>query len=170
MKQITDTGIRGYLKWLREDQPGIYEKVAAKIAQAVPQAFSDREQSVAQSALMGLADAADPNSDVSDAANSGTSSPDVGSIINNIVTTAGQAYQTYEEAKVYDQINQAQLARAQLGLPPSAISTSAHGIPFIQGSVATAALGGSSGTTLVLVAVAALLLLTRGGGHRAAAA
>jgi hypothetical protein len=47
MKPITDTGVRGYLKWLQQDQPNLYAYVAPLIAQKFPQAFSDHEQSVA---------------------------------------------------------------------------------------------------------------------------
>lgn len=37
---ITDTGIRGFLKWFKQEQPGIYAKVAPKLSTSVPQAFS----------------------------------------------------------------------------------------------------------------------------------
>jgi hypothetical protein len=50
---IVDTGVRGYLKWLKADQPGIYKAVAAAIVQQAPRAFSDFEQSRAMGALMG---------------------------------------------------------------------------------------------------------------------
>lgn len=38
--KITDTGIRGFLKWFKGQQPGIYAKAAPVIAAKVPQAFS----------------------------------------------------------------------------------------------------------------------------------
>jgi hypothetical protein len=41
MEQITDTGIRGFLKWFATVQPGLYKKVAPKLPSATPQAFSD---------------------------------------------------------------------------------------------------------------------------------
>ncbi len=167
MNNITETGIRGYLKWLQQDQPGLYAKVAAKIAQAVPEAFSDREQSHAQGALMGFGDAANPNSDVSDAANSGAASPSVTSVINNIVNAASQAYMAKQQADLYAQINQAQLQRAQLGLGPSAVATSNMGIPYIAGSNVTASM--PPATWLVLGGIALALFMSRGGGHRAAA-
>lgn len=168
MNNITDTGIRGYLKWLQHDQPGLYAKVAAKIAQAVPEAFSDHEQSQAQGALMGFGSASDPNSDVSDAANAGAASPSVTSVINNIVTAASQAYMAKQQADLYAQINQAQLQRAQLGLGPGAVATSNLGIPYMAGSNVTASMPPMG--WLVLGGFALVLLMGRGGGHRAAAA
>lgn len=38
--QITDTGVRGFLKWFKSEQPGLYARVAPKIAATLPQAFS----------------------------------------------------------------------------------------------------------------------------------
>ncbi len=49
---ITDTGIRGYLKWLKQDQPVLYQLVAPQVVEQAPQAFSDFEQSRAMGALM----------------------------------------------------------------------------------------------------------------------
>ena len=40
MTQINDTGVKGFLLWLKREQPGIYVKAAPIIAQQVPQAFS----------------------------------------------------------------------------------------------------------------------------------
>lgn len=37
---ITDTGVRGFLKWFKQEQPGVYKKVAPIIAAKLPQAFS----------------------------------------------------------------------------------------------------------------------------------
>jgi len=37
---ITDTGMRGFLKWFKQNQPEIYAKVAPKLAATVPAAFS----------------------------------------------------------------------------------------------------------------------------------
>lgn len=56
MKDINETGVRGYLTWLKKDQPNVYAAVAPVIAQRVPEAFSNYEQSLAQGALMGLGD------------------------------------------------------------------------------------------------------------------
>src|SRR5208282_1772051 len=40
MTTITDTGVRGFLKWFRQEQPGLYKKVAPQVAAQLPQAFS----------------------------------------------------------------------------------------------------------------------------------
>lgn len=55
-ENITATGPQGFLQWLREDQPGLYERVAPVIAQQVPSWFTDFNQSLAASTLgrMGL--------------------------------------------------------------------------------------------------------------------
>lgn len=37
---ITDTGMRGFLKWFQQDQPGIYAKIAPYLTRIAPQAFS----------------------------------------------------------------------------------------------------------------------------------
>ena len=46
---ITATGLRGYLMWLKQDQPGLYQRVANQIAQAVPKGFSDYNQALVRS-------------------------------------------------------------------------------------------------------------------------
>lgn len=38
---ITATGVKGFLQWLKSEQPGIYTRVAPKIQTQLPQAFSD---------------------------------------------------------------------------------------------------------------------------------
>jgi hypothetical protein len=37
---ITATGLKGFLQWLKQDQPGIYAATAGQIAKAVPKGFS----------------------------------------------------------------------------------------------------------------------------------
>lgn len=41
MNEISETGVRGFLKWLSVAQPDIYKKAAPIIAQKAPEAFSD---------------------------------------------------------------------------------------------------------------------------------
>lgn len=41
---ITDTGIKGFLKWFKQEQPNLYLKVAAQMPQSVPAAFSNYNQ------------------------------------------------------------------------------------------------------------------------------
>lgn len=40
-KPVTDTGIRGFLKWFKQVQPGLYKSVAPQIVKQVPAAFSN---------------------------------------------------------------------------------------------------------------------------------
>lgn len=43
---ITATGLKGFMQWLQQDQPGVYAATAAKIAKAVPKGFSGFNGSV----------------------------------------------------------------------------------------------------------------------------
>jgi hypothetical protein len=175
---ITDTGIRGYLKWLQHDQPGLYKRVAPHIAQLVPQAFSDHEQSLALGALSDDAatgvtttfdtfdafSGASAGTDVANAANTGAASPDIASAITNIVTAGLQAYTTQQTTQAqidaYKQINQAQLQRAISGGTPLAVSSSSLGIPIVTGGTAAAGIGAAGVGIAVLVG---LYLLGRKG-------
>jgi hypothetical protein len=131
------TGVRGYLLWLKREQPGIYKVVAPQIAQLVPDAFSNREQSDAQGALMGLAETtgAAYGTDVADAADTGAASPSVTNTILGLVSTAAQVYgQTQLAKQQFDmmmQVNQAQLDRVKAGLPAGDFNMQSLGIPQI---------------------------------------
>jgi hypothetical protein len=63
LPNITATGMKGYLQWLRADQPGLFQIIAPQLPQLVPQAFSDYEQSQAMGYLMGFADDSDDSDD-----------------------------------------------------------------------------------------------------------
>ncbi len=178
----TDTGIRGYLKWLQRDQPGIYARVAPYIVQQAPAAFSDHEQSQAMGSLMGLADGTTttfdttdmfgnqtavtyPGSDVASAANSGAADPSTTSIIANLVSAVGQAYMTKQQLDLLNKVNNIQLTNAQLGLPQMDLSTLHLGLPQVGVNV------GLSGSTLtaggIALGVAALIgLAMLSGGKR----
>jgi hypothetical protein len=45
---ISDTGMRGFLKWLQREQPSVYKQVAVKLRNQAPQVFSDYTQSQLQ--------------------------------------------------------------------------------------------------------------------------
>lgn len=189
---IQETGVRGYLKWLQTDQPGLYMKVAPIIAQKVPEAFSDREQSQAMGALMGFADdafgtttffgsGADPlfdssasasssGPDVASAANSGASSSSIVSSIGNIVSAIGQVYLAKSQVDTLNQVNQIQLQRAAAGLPPLNTSTLQLGVPQVQVGLNSQTLTGG-GIALGVVALLGLALLmgNKGGGSHARA-
>lgn len=178
MKNIIDTGVRGYLKWLQQDQPAIYAAAAPIIAQKVPEAFSDREQSIAMGSLMGLSDDATSDAawlltdsgtgsasagatDVASAANSGAASSSITSAIASIVNGITQAYTTKQAADVAQQLNAQQLQRVAAGLSPLTISSNSLGIPTIMGAVAANPLT-SGGLVLALVAGLGLLFALKG--------
>jgi len=159
---IQDTGIRGYLLWLKHDQPGIYREVAPQIAQYVPEAFSNREQSQAMGALMGLGSdttggayglttffgddtgfnttavpgAGSSAADVATAADSGTSTPSITSTIASLVSAVGQVYLAKSQVDTLNQVNQIQLQRAQAGLAPLNTSSLGLGVPQVNVGVA----------------------------------
>lgn len=165
---ITDTGIRGYLKWLQQDQPGIYTLIAPHLAQQAPEAFSDFEQSRAQGSLMGLGDDTSDATDVASAANSGASAPSVTALISNLVSAASQVYLAKSQVDTLNQINQMQLQRAQLGLRPLDTSSLSLGIPQVNVGLSSGTLTGG-GIALAVVAGLGLLLAFGGGGkHRGA--
>lgn len=170
---IQDTGIRGYLKWLQADQPAIYAAIAPHLAQQVPEAFSDYEQSHAMGALMGLADdgvgfdttgwvteTQQGATDVASAANQGASSPSVTSIINNLVNAASSAVMAKSQADLLRQLNQPQLQQAQLGLSPLGYSTTTYGIPRIPAPTSSTMSG--SGIAIGIAAVIGGLWLMSG--------
>lgn len=166
MKDITDTGIRGYLKWLQRDQPAVYRIAAPHIAQRVPGAFSDHEQSLALGALFDTTGGAVPGvttyfgddstdttgassgvqPDVATAANTGAASPSIISDIANLVTQAAQAVKGYQltqaQINTYNQLNQQQLQRAASANTPLTISSSSLGIPLLSSASPGTILGG----------------------------
>jgi hypothetical protein len=172
---IQDTGIRGYLKWLQRDQPGIYKAIAPQIAQYAPEAFSDYEQSQAMGSLMGLGDglttffgtdsSPDPSTDVASAANSGASSPSITSMISNLVGAASQAYLAKTQVDNLKAINNIQLQRAQMNLSPLDTSSLTLGVPQVNVGLSKGTLTGG-GIALAVGAGLALLFLLSGKRHR----
>lgn len=176
---ITDTGLKGFLLWLKQDQPAVYKATAAQIAKAVPRGFSGFNGSVLMTRrlgaarrsmrLRGLGDScfcsvgicaalATPNIciDTSCAANSGaTCSSSLTGIANIINSVTGAALTAAQQAQ-YNQILQSQLGRASSGLPPLVLSSSGAGIPLLSG------LTGSSGTLLLVGGAAVVLFLLFG--------
>ena len=196
-QNITDTGIRGYLQWLKADQPQLYRVAAPIIAQQVPGAFSDREQSMGMGFLMrGLGDDAtgvdflttdlsssslltptgasggfvsdsQSGTDVASAANSGASSPGIVSSIGNIVSALAQGYLAASQVQTLSQANQIQLQRAQAGLPPLNLSSLQLGVPTVNLGLSQSTLAGG-GVALAVVAGLGLLFLMGGKKRRAA--
>lgn len=155
---ITDTGIKGFLKWMKADNPGLYQKVAPVLAQKVPEAFSGYEASKTRTARLGLladitqsspglvdisfdpaqlvqsdqaAQSVSDASDVSDVANQGSSTPTVTSLITNIVGGLSSLYMAKNQVDIQNKVTAIQLQRAQAGLPPLPIDTSRLGVPQV---------------------------------------
>lgn len=178
---IQDTGIRGYLKWLQLDQPGIYKLIAAHIVQQAPEAFTDHEQSRAMGVLMGLGDnsgitttfdstdvfgnpPASGTTDVANAANAGASSPSITSIISGLVGAAGQIFLAKSQVDTLQQVNQIQLQRAQMGLAPLNTSSLSLGIPQVNVGLSSGTLTGGGIALAVVAGLGLLFALGRGGG------
>jgi hypothetical protein len=177
MKEITDTGVRGFLKWFQQAQPGLYQKIAPEITKHATGAFDDYHAGYWKVAGLGQADALQmlsvdpglisiPNVDVSDAADSGAKSSSLTNTISNIVNGISTLYMTKKQADIQQQVVNTQLQRAALGLPPLPTSLSNLGVPQV-----SVGLSGGTGTGLVIagIAVAGLVLFSMmgRGGNRA---
>lgn len=172
---IQDTGIRGYLKWLQRDQPGIYKAIAPQVAQYAPEAFSDYEQSQAMGSLMGLGDglttffgtsSPDPSTDVASAANSGASSPSITSMISNLVGAVGQVFLAKTQVDTLKQVNNIQLQRAQQGLSPLDTSSLNLGVPQVNVGLSKGTLTGGGIALAVVGGLGLLFLLSSKRGRR----
>lgn len=154
--QIMDTGLRGFLKWARQEYPpDIYQQIAAQVQQAIPQGFSGymlggwRKIARAQ----GFADASGTATvDTADAANSTPASPSWADSISQIIGTLTAARLDIQQQQQQQQIINTQLQQAQNGAKPFPISLSSAGITF--GSDAS-----SIGTGAVLGGLAFLAYL-----------
>lgn len=181
---ITATGMRGFLQWLQQDQPAVYEAAASKIAKAAPRSFSGFNGSVLRSmrlasgrrsmqlrgygslgdcgATCGISLASVPTCsiavapnvciDTSCAANTGTTCSSSLTGVANIISAVAGAALTAQQQATYNNMVSTQLARAQSGLQPLVLSSTAAGVPLIPG------LTSSSSGTLMLVGGAALVL------------
>lgn len=196
---IIDTGIRGFLKWFKQAQPGIYKKIAGKLPAQVPQAFSgyheggwktaglsrDQVNAMMNRQFAGFGDStvdtsdfpdfslqpvdvtaslsAPPTVDVSQAANTGSTSSTLASAIGSIIAGASSLYMTKQQLDIQNQVVQTQLQRAAAGLPPLPASLSNLGVPQV-----SVGLSAGTGAGIALVGGAVLLfLLMSGKGKRA---
>ena len=100
------------------------------------------------------------SSDVSDVANSGSSTPSITSLITGIVSGVSSLYLAKNQVDIQKQVTNIQLQRAQSGLPPLPISTSQLGVPQV-------AIGLSTSTQSMLMwgglGLGALLLFSMAG-------
>lgn len=173
MQAITDTGMKGFLKWLQQFQPAVYAKIAAQLPSKAPQLFSDFEAAggtlgAYQRGLSGLGDAttgldlqsidvtgdassAIPTVDVADAANSGTTDSSSTDWLSSLINGVSQGFMTVTQAQTQQQLVNTQLQRAQAGLPPLSITPGTNGVPTI--SVA-----GVSGSKWLLAGGALLMV------------
>lgn len=167
MQPITDTGMKGFLKWLQGFQPGLYAKIAPELPRKAPQLFADFEAAggvsgAAQRSLSGLGDDAVslapidvtagvdlPTVDVADAANSGPTDSSSTDWLSSLINGASQAFMTVSQAQTQQSIVNAQLQRAAAGLPPLSITATQAGVPLI-------GVGTRSSTWLLLAGAAAI--------------
>ncbi len=144
---ITDTGMRGFLKWARQQYPAaIYQQIAAGIQRAIPQAFSGYMlggwRDTAKFA--GFADnSGTATVDTADAANSTPISPSWVDTISQLVGTATGAYLDIAQQQNQNAILNTQLTAIQNGRAPYPISLGSNGVTF-------SAAGQTSLTTLLL--------------------
>jgi hypothetical protein len=173
---ITDTGVRGFLKWLKTQQPGLYPKIAREISDKVPGAFDDyhaggwRVAGLDQTSALavmsvdpGLIPA--PTVDVSEAADSGGKSSSITDTIASIVKGISSLYLTKKQADVQQQVVNTQLQRAAAGLPPLDASIANLGVPQV-----SVGLSAGTGTGVAIAVGGALLLMAFGvfSGRRSA--
>jgi len=181
VQAIGATGLKGFMKWLQQDQPGVYAATAAKIAKAVPKGFSGFNGSALRTSQLrvgrrsmrlrgyaGLGDCCSFSSVgvcaatcgsssinwgtcTSCAANSGASTGTCLTGIANIINSVAGAALTAQQQSEYDALLQQQLTRAQNGLPPLTVSSSGSGVPLI-GSLS------SSGSALLWLGGGAIAL------------
>lgn len=150
---ISDTGMRGFLKWAQREYPAnLYQQIAGAIQQQLPQAFSGYMLGGWRkfARLQGLGDASTPTVDTADAANSTAIDPSWGALISQIIGTGTAAYLDVAQQQNQQAIIASQLQAAQNGKAPLPISLSSSGITF-----------GTAGMT------AGTLLLLLGGGYLA---
>lgn len=165
---INDTGIRGFLKWWKQEQPGLYPKVAKAVAANVPAAFDDYHAGNWKIAGLGQMDALQalsintdlvpaPTVDISDAADAGAKSTSLADTISNIVKGVSTLYLTKKQADIQQQVVNTQLQRAAAGLPPLPQSLANLGVPQVN-----VGLQGPTGTALAIGAGVLGLLFVAG--------
>lgn len=131
---ITDTGMRGFLKWAQREYPSaIYQQLANYVQQQFPQAFSGYMlggwRGIAK--LNGFADTTGTATvDTSDAANSTASSPSWSDEISQVIGTLTGAYLNVQQQQAQQQVLQAQLQQAANGGKPLNVSLPSLGINF----------------------------------------
>jgi hypothetical protein len=156
LPNLMATGPRGFLQWLRADQPGLYERALPILRTNVPQLWSDRIQSRVVTTLgritRGLSgfgqdddddddltaaegsfsepvtvDLSTPDEDLTaDTADIGSLDPSTTAGISSSISSALSGVDS-GLANVIETVVGGQLQNAQAGLPPSSVSTAAAG-------------------------------------------
>lgn len=174
MQQIDATGMQGFLKWLQQFQPAVYAQIAPELPRKAPQLFSDFEAAggVSGAATRGMSGLSDdpsavglqpidltaidasqaPTVDVADAANVGPVDSSSTNWLSSLINGASQAFLTVSQQQQQQSIVNAQLQRAQAGLPPLTVTPGQAGIPQIS-------IGTSSNTWLMAAGAAGLIAL-----------
>jgi hypothetical protein len=175
-KVITATGLKGFMQWLKQDQPAIYKATALQIAKAAPQGFSGFNGAYAQSvrlrrgraSMHGLGSCCSTScittcsTETSCAANSGSSTAQTLSAAASVISAASSAVLSQEQQNSYNSLVNSQLQRAQSGLTPLTASSASVGVPTVTSSSSS-----SSSTGLLLLAAGAAALLFFGSRRRA---
>jgi hypothetical protein len=183
MTQATSaTGFKGFLQWLKSDQPAVYAATAPKLVRAVPKGFSGHNASALTNIRLrqgrrsmqlrgyrlggccglqnvqtccGTPPPVGVCIDTSCAANSGSTCSSTLTGVANIISSVASSALNAQQQATYNAMLQSQLQRAQGGLSPLTLSSTAAGIPTISGS----SLGLSSGTGTLLLIGGGLALL-----------
>jgi len=145
---ITDTGMRGFLKWARREYPApIYQKIAQGIQQRIPRAFSGYMLGGWRTTARrtGMADATTATVDTAEAANSTPGAQSWADMISQIIGTATAGYLDIRQQQQQQQVINTQLQQMQNGGAPRPISLSSSGITF-----GSAAAGMTAGGLLVV--------------------
>jgi hypothetical protein len=108
--RITTGGTQGFLLWLQQRQPYLFERIRGKIP--APQLSG-----------LGGTDA------VIASAPTGSASNSIVEGLKTLLMGAGQVLLTKEQLKAQQQILEMQLDRARAGLPPADIDPTAYGLP-----------------------------------------
>lgn len=150
---IPDTGMRGFLKWVRREYPAdVYQQIATQIQQRFPQAFSSYMLGGWRKfARLGALGDGSSTVDTADAANSTPSDATWSAEISQMIGTATGAFLNVSQQENQNAIVQAQLQQAAAGKNPLNVSLGSSGITF--GSTAGLTAGG-----LLLIAGIGLLI------------
>lgn len=120
MATIKETGLKGYFKWLKQNQPRVYADVKKKLP--ANSGLGDTTISPTQPFNW------QSSGDLSTAASSGAASTTTTSALQNLITAGAQAYLTATQLKAQAQLTKIQLQRAAEGKAPLDVNVSDYGL------------------------------------------